>query len=194
MDRRIALKQLALITGGLMAIPACDFSRENILAAYDKLKINADHRNLLSKVVETIIPGGEILGAKELDIQDFVLVMANDCLSEEDQGTFTNGLKQFDQYVQKEYGKQFVKMDQAKAEEVFNSIVNAKEVHSENQVKEDFNRDELKHFLNTTKRLTLHGYLNSEYFMTEIMPYELIPEGFQGEKIIDPSEKINTNG
>lgn len=191
MDRRLALKQLAMITGGFMVIPSCDFSRENILAAYEKLQINEDHKKLLTKVVETIIPGGEILGAKELDIQDFVLVMANDCLDEEKQGKFTDGLKQFDQYVENKFGQKFGQMEQAKAEEIFNSIVNTKK--TENKVDKG-NMEDLQYFLSSTKQFTLQGYLNSEYFMTEIMPYELIPRGFQGERIIDQSEKINTNG
>ena len=194
MDRRIALKQLALLAGGLVAIPSCDFSRENILAAYKKLQINADHKKLLTKVVETIIPGGDIPGAKELDIQDFVLVMANDCLSEANQMDYTNGLKQCDQFVQKEFGNRFEKMDQAKAEEVFTSMVSAHGDELGKKEGEEYNREEIRYFLNTTKRFTLQGYLKSEYFMTEVMPYKLIPEKFQGQKIINQSEKINTNG
>ena len=127
MDRRIALKQLAVITGGLMVFPSCDFSREKILAAYEKLQINEEHKVLLSKVVETILPGGEIKGAKELNMQDFVLVMANDCLDDEKRENFTKGLKHFDSYVQKEFGKRFVKMEQSEAEEIFKQIVNTKE-------------------------------------------------------------------
>jgi len=52
----------------------------------------------------------------------------------------------------------------------------------------------LKYFLNTTKRFTLQGYLSSQYFMTEVMPYNMVPGGFQGERLIDPTEKINING
>lgn len=194
MDRRIALKQLALLTGGLMVIPSCDFSRENVLAAYEKLQITEDHKKLLSKVVETILPGGDMVGAKELNMQDFVLIMANDCLSAEEQQSFTNGLRAFNKYVQKEYGTQFTKMDQSQAEKVFNSITNNKQINSENPKQGGTNLEELKYFLDTTKRYTLQGYLSTEYFMTEIMPYKMIPGGFQGEKIIEPSEKINING
>src|SRR5690606_6816579 len=127
MDRRVALKQLALFTGGLMVIPSCDFSKENILAAYEKLQITEDYKKLLTKVVATILPGGEIKGAAELDIQDFVLVMANDCLNEENQSDFISGLKQLDNYVQKKYNSSFGKLDQSKAEEVFHAIVNNEE-------------------------------------------------------------------
>ena len=186
MDRRLALKQLALFTGGFMALPSCDFSRGSVLAAYEKLQITEAHRSLLAKVVETLLPGGDIVGAKELDMQDFVLVMANDCLDEEYQSQFVSGLKNFDQYIRKEFGNSFEKMDQETAEKSLMAIAEA----------EDENREieELKYFLNTTKIFTLQGYLSSEYFMTEVMPYQMIPGGFQGEKLIDPTEKINING
>lgn len=186
MDRRLAIKQLALFTGGLMVFPSCDFSRENVLAAYEKLQVTEEDRSLLAKVVETILPGGEIVGAKELKMQDFVLVMANDCLGEEDQSRFKSGLKAFDQYVQREFGGSFKKMNQQTAESSFMAIVATEEESKE--------LDELKYFLNTTKRFTLQGYLSSEYFMTEVMPFKMIPGGFQGEKLIDPTEKINING
>lgn len=194
MDRRLALKQLALFTGGLMVIPSCDFNRENVLVAYEKLKITDAHQNILSKVVETILPGGEIVGAKELNMHDFVLLMANDCLSEEEQQHFTDGLKRFGTYVQKEYGSKFENMDQSEAEKVFNTLVQDKEIDPEASRKANPALDNLKYFLTTTKRFTLQGYLTSEYFMTEVMPYKMIPGGFQGEKIIEPSEKINING
>ena len=186
MDRRLALKQLALFTGGLMAFPSCDFSRENVLEAYEKLQVSEAHRSLLAKVVETILPGGDIVGARELDMQDFVLVMANDCLNEDDQIRFVKGLKNFDSYVKKHAGSSFEEMDQEAAEKNFVNIIGSED--------ESGQMEELKYFLNTTKRFTLQGYLSSEYFMTEVMPYNMIPGGFQGEKIINPSEKINING
>src|SRR5690606_4695719 len=165
MDRRLALKQLALLTGGIMAFPSCDFSRDNVLAAYEKLQVTDGQRNLLAKVVETILPGGDIVGARELNTQDFVLVMANDCLGEEDQSRFIKGLKNFDSYVKKQSGGNFEKMDQATAETSFMNIVTSEDKSGE--------MEELKYFLNTTKRFTLQGYLNSEYFMTEVMPYNM---------------------
>lgn len=186
MDRRLALKQLALFTGGLMAFPSCDFSRENVLAAYEKLQVTDAHQDLLAKVVETILPGREIKGAKELNMQDFVLVMANDCLAEEDQSRFIKGLKNFNAYVKKQSGSSFEKLDQETAERSFTHIVDSEDKSEE--------MEGLKYFLNTTKRFTLQGYLSSQYFMTEVMPYNMVPGGFQGERLIDPTEKINING
>src|SRR5690606_22362956 len=194
MDRRLALKQLAFFTGGLFVVPSCDFGEGNILAAYEKLQITEAHKKLLSKVVETILPGGEITGAKELNIQDFILVMANDCLAAENQLRFTNGLKQFDLYVQKEHEGRLEKMPQKKAEEVYKAAVNIQQQDDENPRTEGSDDYDLTDSLETSKKFTLQGYLSSEYFMTEIMPYEMIPGGFQGEVLIEPNEKIILNG
>ncbi|WP_332914300.1 hypothetical protein [Algoriphagus boritolerans] len=49
MNRRIALRHLALISGGLVLIPSCDFSSDDILAAYQNLKVTASQK---------ITPGG----------------------------------------------------------------------------------------------------------------------------------------
>ncbi len=71
MDRRIALKQLALITGGLILIPSCDFNRENVLVAYEKLQITDAHKKILTKVVETILPGGNIMGSQGIEYSGY---------------------------------------------------------------------------------------------------------------------------
>ena len=191
MNRREALRQLGIMAGGLMIIPSCDLSRENVLLAYEKLQITEGHQQLLAKVVETILPGGEITGARELNIQDYVLVMANDCLAAENQRRFVAGLKQFGGFVQQKYGSSFEEMPQTKAEEVYMAAVSQQE---ENPKDKEFNLDEIKYFLGLSKRYTLEGYLSSEYFMTEIMPYEMIPGGFQGEVLIEPQQKLNING
>src|SRR5690606_29763508 len=105
MDRRLALKQLALLTGGMMAFPSCDFSQEKVLEAYEKLQVIDARRKLLATVVETILPGGDSVGARELSMQDFVLVIANACLHAEDQSRFVSGLQTFDVYLKKVSGR-----------------------------------------------------------------------------------------
>ncbi|MBD8491030.1 gluconate 2-dehydrogenase subunit 3 family protein [Echinicola sp. CAU 1574] len=188
MDRRLALKQMALLTGGLALIPGCDFSEEKILAAYDELQITEGQQEMLKLLVDTFIPKTDLKGAAELGVHDFVLVMANDCLGEEDQTRFVNGLKGFDEYVKASFGKRFAKMDKPKAEETLLAIV-GKEAGGDEDL------EQYQYFLNTTKRYTLQGYMASEYVMTELMPYHLVPgPNFKGSKKIVAGEKVNING
>ena len=175
MDRRSAMKQLAILTGGAVLMPACDFSEESILQAYQNLNITQSDKVLLTQVTNTIFPGTTLKKAEELMIQDFVLVMSNDCLSADQQDGFVKGLKGWEDFSKKTFGKAFSKMDQKEAEE---AIVKGMALEGENE-------SEAGQFLNTTKRFALQGYLNSEYFMTEIKPYELVPARFYGSKLIE---------
>jgi hypothetical protein len=118
MNRRIALRHLALISGGLALIPSCDFSSEDILAAYEKLKITASQKSLLGDISNTIIPAGEIKGALDLEVPDFILVMINDCFTTENQILFTQGLAAFPAYVKNSAGSSFDKLETKKKEEV----------------------------------------------------------------------------
>lgn len=187
MDRRLALKQLAMLTGGAILIPSCDFSQESVLEAYQNLNVNASDQHALKGVLNVLFPGIHLKKAEELDLHEFVLVMANDCLSEEDQQSFVKGLKQLDGYSKKAFGKTFGQMEAEEGAEAFKNALSADEGNSKTP-------DTIRDFLATTKRFGLQGYLTSSYYMTEIMPYNMIPGGYKGSVPITEIERINTNG
>jgi hypothetical protein len=59
------------------------------------------------------------------------------------------------------------------------------------------NEDEpkIQQFLNSTKSLAAWNYMNSEFIMTNEMPYKLVPGAgtYIVCKTIDPNKKININ-
>ncbi len=183
MNRRDALRNLALITGGLVLVPSCDFGKEDILSAYQNLQITPSQQKLLSQIADTIIPAGYIKGASDLAVQDFILVMVNDCMDPENQKSFSNGLSNFDAYSEKSGGKVFDKLDVPQREQVLKTGL-ATEAEEEM---------EIRSFLDTTKRFTIQGFLMSEYMMTGVNPYSLIPEKYNGEVLIADlkTEKLN---
>lgn len=176
MDRRSAMKQLAMLTGGVVLIPACDFSEESILKAYQNLKITASQKELLTKVIHTIFPGKVLKPGEEVQLPDFVLVMCNDCLDDTQQETFVTGLQQWETFTKKHFGSAFSKMDPAQSEDSLRNTL---------AMDGDVEAATAKGFISTTKRFALQGYLSSEYFMTEIKPYELVPARFYGSKKIE---------
>lgn len=187
MDRRNALKQLATITGGLVLIPSCDFSAEEALKAYENLGITERDQQTLTKIVQVIIPGKHLKGAEELSMQDFVLVMANDCLPEKERKTYVKGLKGIETYTKDQFGKTFGELNPTDGAEVFRSIM-AKSTST------DKSTEVAQNFLGTTKRFALQGYMTSEYFLTEISPYQLVPGGFKGSVPLKETEIVKTNG
>lgn len=190
MNRRIALRHLALISGGLVLIPSCDFSSDDILAAYENLKVTASQKTLLGSISDTIIPAGEIKGALNLEVPDFILVMVNDCFTKENQGKFTAGLAAFPDFAKKSSGKKFDALSTKEKEEL---ILNGTKLESDDSP-EGKEKAIISYFLNSTKRLTIQGYMASEYIQTEVIPYSLIPGEYNGAVLISDLQKPRING
>ncbi len=186
MNRRHALRHIALISGGLALIPSCDFSSDDILAAYQKLKVKSSEKELLGAISNTIIPAGEIKGALELAVPDFILVMVNDCMEEESQSRFMKGLRAFPEFAGKGFDQLSPKEKEVKVKE---GLMLEGDDTEEGKVKQD-----IQYFLNTTKRLTIQGYMASEYIQTEIIPYSLIPGEYNGAVLISDLQKPRING
>lgn len=183
MKRRDALRNLALITGGLVLVPSCDFGKEDILTAYQNLQVTPSQQILLAQIADTIIPAGYIKGASDLAVQDFILVMVNDCVDKEGQEAFTKGLSNFDSFSKKTGGKTFDKLEVPQREQVLKTGLTS----------EGDGENDIRQFLNTTKRFTIQGFMMSEYMMSDVKPYSLIPEKYNGEVLIADlkTEKIN---
>ncbi|WP_373494108.1 gluconate 2-dehydrogenase subunit 3 family protein [Aquiflexum sp.] len=183
MKRRDALRGLALLTGGLVLVPSCDFSKEDILSAYQNLEVTPSLKQLLAEIADTIIPAGNLKGAADIEVQDFILVMVNDCMEIEAQQTFMSGLKSFDDFSKKSTGNKFGILTQEQRETLI----------LEGLSTEDESQQTTKDFLRTTKRFTIQGFMVSEYMQTEVKPYSLIPGEYKGDVLIADlkPEKIN---
>lgn len=179
MDRRTALKQAALIAGGVALLPSCSFGPERVAIALNNLQIDADQQDVLAKIVQAMIPSPAspdgVPGAEELEVYKFVLVMADDCMDKAQQATFVSGLQKFPDFVSTHFEKSFSKGDQAYKEQVLSSILAMEE--AEEAGKPGLN--DVKAFLAATKGLAIRGYMQSQYIMTEKFPYKHVPGPFQ---------------
>lgn len=187
MHRREALKNLAILTGGAVLVPSCNFEQDDILAAYKNLKVTESQRALLSQVADTIIPPGEIKGASDLAVQDFILVMVNDCVEAERQALFTSGLQAFKGYSNKIAGT-FATLEASEKEKV---IVQGLAISHDST---DETEKAIRAFLSLTKRFTIQGYMMSEYIMTQVKPYSLIPGEYNGAVLISSISNLKING
>lgn len=190
MNRRIALRHLALISGGLALIPSCDFSSDDILAAYENLKVTASQKQLLGDISNTIIPAGELKGALELEVPDFILVMVNDCMTSENQALFSTGLAVFPEFAKTTSGKKYNMLSTKEKEDLIQTGIDLKP----EDIPEGGRDKAISYFLNTTKRLTMQGYMASEYIQTEVIPYSLIPGPYNGAALISETQKPRING
>ncbi len=167
MQRRSAIKNLALTIGGTIVLPAWAnaWSKESL--QNNTFKISYSQEALLAEIVETIIPKTDTPGAKELGADKFILKMVADCYDKKSQDIFAKGLVFVDELSKKENGKTFVESDSTQK-------LNTLKKMSTSQNSDD------KGFIQLVKGLTIDGYLVSEYVMTNLRIFEMVPGRFHG--------------
>jgi len=163
-SRRVLLKQLALASAGIALAPAfisCSSKRSPL---YKDIVLTEDQDAMLALISETIIPKTKTPGAADTSVHEFCVKMINDCLSKKDQEKFVKGLDQFNTMAKTD----FTSMDSSGRLKFLTEL---------NDRKTEEDRD---FFFKTMKGLTLRGYTSSEYFLTNVQGYRIIPGRFQG--------------
>jgi hypothetical protein len=133
------------------------------------IKISAEEETLLASLCETILPQTTTPGAKELSSHLFVLTMVDECRKKEDQQQFISGMKAFQDKCQAEKGKDFASCKPEDKKSILSEIIADKDDNSD-----------LKYFFKTVKGLTIQSYTASEFFMTKVQVYELVPGRYHG--------------
>lgn len=165
MNRRQLLQNLAVATTGALLLPACAADPKKVSITLNRLKISGDEETLLADLAETFIPATDTPGAKAVGAHLFALVMVDDCQPAERQEKFLRGMRSFNQICQEKAGKKF---SSASIDERLN-ILKAIEENMKDL------SEETKTFYEGTKHYILQGYRQSEYFLTKVKPYKLVP-------------------
>lgn len=166
MNRRQVIQNLTLGVGGLLALPSWA-NAWNASTFPKSTAFSAAEESLLAEIVDTIIPKTDTSGAKELGVQKFVQRMIADCFNKNDQDTFKSGLQKTDKLASEKYGKGFEACSSTEKLELLKAIQNSED-------------KDLKSYFGLVKRLTIQGYMNSEYVMTNITKFEFAPGRFHG--------------
>ncbi len=170
-NRRILLKQMMLASAGAVLLPSCVFDSKKMAAIpLHNLQLTGNQEELLTEIIDTIIPKTDTPGAKELGIPKFVLVMIDDCANKEDQALFIKGLDGIDAFAKEKIGKSFVKGLAKEREDVLASI----------EAKKGTISPEVEKAFGSIKGLTIWGYTGSEYVMTNYYKFEFVPGRFHG--------------
>lgn len=167
-SRRTALKQVLFVSAGIALLPSCLHTAPASLKLKN-LDVNGDDEKMLEELAATIIPTTKTPGAREVKAQQFALTMMDDCFNKEAQQKWTIGMKEFEALCKKKNGHSFVKSTPAERESLLLSLE-----------KEDASKVPAAYFYQVTRRLTVQAYTNSEYYLTKVEEYELVPARFHG--------------
>ena len=168
MKRRIAIKKVGFLTGGIFLLPyACDSSPEIV---YSNLPfIKKREQVLVGQICNLILAEDPInfLTPEKRDI--FVLTMINDCGSDREISLLTEGLKFFKTYLNK---KQKIDFKDFKDEQKIKLIKSKFE-----------SKTEISDFLNLLKKYSMLHFETSENYLTQYLNYEFMPGRYYGRVV-----------
>lgn len=179
-NRRSAIRQLVCLSAGALLIPSCmeDKSKSSILLK--NITIDGKEEKTIEELAEIIIPKTDTPGGKDIYAQLFVLKMIDDCYSKEEQEKYITGLKDFNKEYRSRFNKSFIESSPEERKKFVSVLEGSKDTNSYN------------HFYNVTKRLSVQAYTTSEFYLTKIHVYEMIPGRYHGcmpvdQKVSKPS-------
>ena len=164
--RRKALKNIGLITGGVLTLPYnCSFETQISYSNFPLLK--KKEQDLIADICDIILPT-DFTNFPTLETREnFVLTMINDCLDNENRIEFSTGLNSFQ-----------------------NKILEVKKIHfqdlsldEQNNIVANFidnEKSEIGVFLNYLKYYSLIHFETSENYMINYLNFEFMPGHYNG--------------
>ncbi|MEJ2006166.1 MAG: gluconate 2-dehydrogenase subunit 3 family protein, partial [Cyclobacteriaceae bacterium] len=153
--------------------------------------------DLMKEIVDTIIPETDIPGANSLEVHNFVWVMADDCMESADQQKFMKGLSDMNRMLAHDRDMEFAEIEPADRAGILDYIMKIDESYDvpvNDDGTKEFNPDAIKYSLARIKGYTIQGFMQSQYVMQNIMPYELVPGPASGCVDVDPGKRVNIYG
>ena len=164
MQRRAAIRDFLIVSAGITIIPSClQHDEQKIAVALKNIKLNADQQALIADLSEMIIPATNTPGAKELGVPQFCFTMLDDCATKTQQENYVKGLEAFEALAKKKTGTPFMKCSPEQKTALLEEASKAKQ------------DDPLNFFFNGTKWLTVEGYRNTQFFLTKVQDFKLVP-------------------
>lgn len=183
MDRREAIRRVALLMGGAVSAPAilgvlagCK-AEPDTAAEWKPAFLTQAQAALVAEVAEIMIPRTNTPGAKDVGIPAFIDKMMKDTYPKDDQQRFIAGLADFEAQAKREHGRAFLELEPAQRAAL------VKQVHDpavEAERTSELPLDERhRPFIITMKELTMLGYFTSEPGATQVLQYRPVPGAYQ---------------
>ena len=169
MQRRLAIKQVLIMAGGLALLPSCLREKGKSTVKLNRISISLAQENLLEAIAETLIPKTDTPGARDLKLHLFVLKMLDDCYEKKEQDQFIAGLDEFSDTAHSRFNEPFEKLAAGRRRELLTRLEQIPDTTSDAAV-----------FYKIMKERTIDGYLNSQYVMTNLVIWELVPGRYNG--------------
>jgi hypothetical protein len=191
MNRRDLLKQIAILTGGVM-VGSELFLSGCTSGVKSGAGFSPEVISLLDEVGETIIPATTTPGAKAAQVGEFMKLWVTDCYTQAEQDAFNNGLTSLEEACKKMHSKSFMECDAKQRKDLLVGLekeakeFNTKKDESEKAKREAANKEGKEfvsappHYYTLLKQMTLFGFFTSKTGATETLRHIQVPGKYDG--------------
>src|SRR6187397_2845137 len=116
MNRRKAIKNLAIVSGGLITLPQWMVSCGVSDATIHQSSFSIVQQEILASITDTIIPAGNSIGALSVGVDKFLQKLIDDCYEKEAQDNVKTQLRSLDGSANTTHKKSFADCTQAQRE------------------------------------------------------------------------------
>jgi hypothetical protein len=175
MDRRKAIRNLAIATGGVITLPqwmiSCGVSETTV----HQTSFSNTEQKILASITDTIIPAGSSIGALSVGVDKFLQKIIDDCYEKTVQDNIKMQIKKLENSATATNKKAFADCTQMEREELFLKF-------STSSVKEE------KDFFDLLKSETIRGFNTSQKVMQEYLGYKVAPGHYYGSVDVKTSD------
>ena len=168
LSRREAIKKVAILIGGTLALPDVLKAWGNLTVEHTEYLFLPPDGALLAEIAEMIVPATDTPGAKEALVPEFVQKIVADCYDAADRNDFMAALKKVDEYAQQLHRKNF--MD-CSAPQRLDAL---------RMMEAMYHHQKMENGWMDLKRPIVEGYFTSEIGCTQALRYEPVPGSYDG--------------
>ena len=185
MDRRKAIGGILGLTGiGIVSFTGFKYFYGNLKSGRGQLQ---NHLNLISELVDVIIPKTETPGAKEAEVQNYIIDYMESCSSNKEYNNFFSGLNNLQEICLNKFNTNFEACTLEQKTEVLENLDSNNDPNS--LMSKINSKLRGRSFLNILKSLTIEGYCTSELGATKLLAYVPVPVNYIAITTIEPNQK-----
>lgn len=178
MDRRQLIKQIAVITGSVVAggelfLSGCTNRDKTLVGFFTEKDIS-----FFDEVAETILPKTNTPGAKDAEVGKFMASYSTDCYDELQRKTLKDGISKLNEASEKMNKVSFMETTTSQKQTLL--TVTDAEAKKYNEERNQSKKEQPLHYFTLMKQLTLLGFFTSKPGVTQVLRYMPVPGKYEG--------------
>lgn len=185
MNRREAIRNVAFLMGGALTVSSLSVFQSGCSPSKERGNntFTNQQQNLLDSIADIILPETDSPGAKEAEVGSFIVLMLDDCYTQDDRNTVLESLNEIDSLGKRAYNKPFMDLTLEQQTDVIKKLDHAAYTLNNEE------RKKVHEGYKLIKELSLFGYFTSEKGATQALNYVMTPGRYEGCVDLKPGQK-----